>query len=105
MMVAMEVTAVDPRGQTWELDQPRYRVYFHDAVGATDEHEVMLADVGQVIAWAEAQRGERAYVLYVCVPCDGLGLVRLAGIDPNAATIADPEGNLRTLGTYPGAAR
>ncbi|MDN5919095.1 MAG: hypothetical protein L0I76_29040 [Pseudonocardia sp.] len=81
----MEVTAVDPRDQTWELDQPRYRVYFHDAVGATDEHEVMRADVGQVIAWAEAQRGERAYVLYVCVPRDGLGLVRLAGVDPHAA--------------------
>lgn len=90
MMAAMEVTAVDPRDQTWELDQPRYRVYFHDAVGATDEHEVMRADVGQVIAWAEAQRGERAYVLYVCVPRDGLGLVCLAGVDPNAAAPSVP---------------
>lgn len=50
----------------------------------------MRADVGQVIAWAEAQRGERAYVLYVCVPRDGLGLARLAGIDPNAAAPSAP---------------
>ena len=85
MMPRMEAIAVDPRDQTWEVDRPRYRVYFHDANGASDEHEIVGADVGEVIAWAEARRDTRTYVLYVCVASDGLGLVRLAGADPNAS--------------------
>jgi hypothetical protein len=36
------------------------------------------------MARAEAQRNGRTFVLYVCVPYDGLGLLRLAGSDPNA---------------------
>ena len=81
----MDVVAVDPRGQTWEVVHPRYRVYFHEPNGASDEHEVTGADVGEVIAWADQQRGRRSYVLYVCVPTDGIGLLRLAGRDPSAA--------------------
>jgi hypothetical protein len=41
--------------------------------------------VTEVLGWAEAQRAGRTYVLYVCVPHDGLGLLRLAGTDPNEA--------------------
>jgi hypothetical protein len=82
----MDIIAVDPRDQTWEVDRPRYRVYFHDANGASDEYEVTGADVDEVATWAEEQREGRSYaVLYVCVPADGLGLVRLAGSDPNAS--------------------
>lgn len=80
----MDVRTVDPRDQAWELDAPRYRVYFHNAVGASDEYEVSHADANEVIAWADSHQGSRAYVLYVCVSHDGLGLVRLAGSDPNA---------------------
>ncbi|WP_162606141.1 hypothetical protein [Jiangella aurantiaca] len=40
------------------------------------------ADVHEVIEWAERERGERTYTLYVCVRAEGLGLVRLAGTDP-----------------------
>lgn len=83
-MLRMHATGVDPRDQTWEVDRPSYRVYFHDADGASDEYEVTGADVDEVIAWAEDQRGSRTYVLYVCVASDGLGLLRLAGTDPNA---------------------
>jgi len=79
----MDVHAVDSRDQSWEVDAPHYRVYFDDASGASEEHEVSRADVVEVLAWAEAGRGTRTYVLYACVSRDGLGLVRLAGVDPN----------------------
>ena len=79
----MDVHAVDPRDQSWEVDAPHYRVHFLDASGASEEHEVSRADVVEVLAWAEAGRGIRTYVLYACVSRDGLGLVRLAGVDPN----------------------
>jgi hypothetical protein len=79
----METRGVDPRDETWEIKQPRYRVHFHDSHGASDEYEVEGADVAEMLAWAEATRGHRTFVLYVCVPRDGLGLLRLHGSDPN----------------------
>lgn len=80
----MDIRTVDQRDQTWEISRPKYRVYFHDDTGAADEHEVEGADVAEVMAWAEAQRNGRTFVLYACVPRDGLGLLRLIGSDPNA---------------------
>lgn len=80
----MDIRAVDPRDQTWELERPSYRVYFHDANGAQDEYEVLDTDVVEVLAWAKTKRAGRTFVLYACVPGDGLGLVRLQGSDPNA---------------------
>jgi hypothetical protein len=77
----MEIIRVDPRDETWDVWAPRYRVYFW-AGTASDEYEIADADVGQVIEWAEGERGNRTYTLYVCVEKDGLGLVRLAGADP-----------------------
>ena len=80
----MDTRGVDPRDQTWETSNPRYRVYFHGQQGAADEYEVEGASgVAEVLAWAEAARGDRTFVLYACVPRDGLGLVRLHGKDPN----------------------
>jgi hypothetical protein len=81
---SMHVRAVDPRDQTWEISQPRYRVSFNDENGAADEYEIEGTDVAGVMSWAEAQRNGRTFVLYACVPHDGLGLLRLAGSDPNA---------------------
>lgn len=81
----MDTHAVDPRDQTWDLDQPKYRVYFHESDGSSDEYELANADVLEVISWAEESKGDRTFVLYACVPYDGLGLLRLAGTDPNAA--------------------
>ena len=75
--------SVDPRDQTWEVTHPRYRVYFHDAHGAAEELEVAGADVSEILGWAETERRGRTYVLYVCAPLNGLGLVRLQGSDPN----------------------
>jgi len=79
----MDFKQVDPRDQSWEIDRPKYRVYFHRGGGAADEYEVDAADVSEVMKWAEATRGERTFVLYACVPHEGLGLVRLQGSDPN----------------------
>jgi hypothetical protein len=83
----VEIVSVDPRDQSWEIDKPRYRVYFCDAATKSYEYEVSQADnVAEVMAWAEAERGTRTYTLYACAERDGLGLVRLAGIDPTRAT-------------------
>jgi hypothetical protein len=79
----MEIRPVDPRDASWEVPQPRYRIYFHDSRGASDEYELWGVDVAEVMAWAVQRRGNRAYVIYACVPYDGLGLLRLAGSDPN----------------------
>ena len=81
----MNVHSVDPRDQTWGIEQPSYRVYFHTASGASDEYEISGADIDEILAWAETQRAERTYVVYACVPDDGLGLLRLVGSDPNEA--------------------
>jgi hypothetical protein len=83
MLRHVYIKAVDPRDQTWEISQPTFRVHFHAPTGASDEYQVEGAGVAEVMAWADAQRGGRTFVLYVCVPRDGLGLVRLAGSDPN----------------------
>lgn len=79
----MKTRRVDPRHRTWEIEQPRYRVSFHDADGASDEYEVEDGDVGEVLAWADAVSETRTFVLYACVPRDGLELPRLQGRDPN----------------------
>lgn len=49
----------------------------------SDEYEISGADILEVITWADAHTLERTYVLYTCVPGDGLGLICLAGTDPN----------------------
>lgn len=84
----MHVTPIDPRDQNWEVTQPAYRVYFHNALGASHEYEVSGADVKSVLAWAEAEKGDRTYVLYACATRNGLGLVRLHGHDPNEDAVA-----------------
>jgi hypothetical protein len=81
--VDLYVAHIDPRDQSWEDPQPAYRVYFHDAQGASDEYEVSGADVQGVLEWADAERGDRTYVLYVCATINGIGLLRLQGQDPN----------------------
>jgi len=88
----VNVRSIDPRDETWGIDRPSFRVYFHTARGASYEYEVSGADVVEVLAWAkaEAERAERTYVLYACVPYDGLGLVRLVGSDPNMRQAQEP---------------
>ena len=96
----MEIIPVDPRDQTWEDASPRYRVYFVEG-SASDEYEIRGApDVGSVIDWADADRAARPYVLYARVDRgDGLGLLRLAGSDPN--DVAGPAGRMALRAVVP----
>ncbi|BBG04734.1 hypothetical protein C8E95_3092 [Pseudonocardia autotrophica] len=95
----MEVLRVDPRDQRWECDTPTYRVYFYEGT-SSDEYEIRGAnDVHAVIRWAESDRTQRPYVLYVRVDQDGLGLVRLAGRDPNANPGGSANIAITTYGT------
>jgi len=79
----VHVAPIDPRDQSWEVPQPAYRVYFHDARGASYEYEVSGVDVKSVLEWADGEKGDRTYVLYACATMNGLGLLRLQGHDPN----------------------
>jgi len=81
----VQISTVDPRDQTWEIDNPVFRVYFHDDDGTSYEHEVRDANVDELLEWARQVAEGRTFVVYVCVPRDGLGLIRLIGKDPNAA--------------------
>ncbi len=47
----VNIVGVDPRDQTWEVDAPRYRVYFHERSGASDEYEISGANVAEVLTW------------------------------------------------------
>jgi hypothetical protein len=48
----VEIARIDPRDETWEVDLPRYRVYFWDAEARSDEYELSGAeDVAEVIRW------------------------------------------------------
>ena len=81
----MEIVGVDPRDQRWECDSPRYRVHFYKGT-TSDEYEIRGAeDVHTVVEWAENDNAGRPYVLYARVDQDGLGLLRLAGRDPDEA--------------------
>jgi hypothetical protein len=91
---------VDPRDVRQEDDTPTYRVYFWlqpDPAWGAHSWEWRLRDardVFEVIEWAEAERGERTYQLFVEEPIpEGLGtkgvrLVRLAGDDPTRVNAA-----------------
>lgn len=79
----MDAISVDPRDQRWQVDEPLYRVYFHEGTTAF-EYEVFGArDVHEVVSWAEAEKGTRTYVLFARVDNpEGPGLIRLAGEEP-----------------------
>jgi hypothetical protein len=79
--------SVDPRDTSWEVSDPRFRVYFWRSLGeswASREFELSAADVVAVLAWAAAQaEDDETYSVHCVVEnADGAGLVRLAGTDP-----------------------
>ncbi|MBT2497650.1 hypothetical protein J7E25_00910 [Agromyces sp. ISL-38] len=95
----MEISLIDPRDTTWELRDPTYRVYFW-TVPDSVSYEWRItdaADVHEVIAWAEAERGERTYELFiehVDRRASGAGewieepgLIRLVGDNPTTGRI------------------
>lgn len=95
----MQARAVDPRSVTWQVDEPAFWVTFfrRDPQAAdvpsrwvgyeAEEWELTGGDVSEALAWAAERAGpERTWTLHVAGPPSGpLGLIRLAGADPNAA--------------------
>ncbi len=89
----MKAQRVDPRDGSWEVDRPVYRVYFwgqldasEGGMWASDEWELTDADDVMVVRnWAELNSNGRRFVMYVTVQADdGLGMIRLLGVDPSA---------------------
>jgi hypothetical protein len=70
----------------WEVDEPKYRAYFWDVdAGSSDEWELTGCDVQEALQWARDSAGGRTFTLYaVAVSPEGLGLIRLLGVDPFA---------------------
>ena len=65
-------------------------MYFFEPDGSSDEyHLVAASDVTEVLDWAEANAGDRTYVVYVFADFGPRGeersLFRLLGRDPNEA--------------------
>jgi hypothetical protein len=55
----MDVREVDPRTERWSEHRPTYRVFWTGAV-ASHEHQLTGAsNVGEVLAWAEENRGPK----------------------------------------------
>jgi hypothetical protein len=83
----MEIRTIDPRTAQWEDYEPSYRVYFWDEASSSYEYELLGApDIDEVITWAEENRGQRTYTMYVVVQSsDGPGLMRVRGTDPTRA--------------------
>ncbi|OJX77112.1 hypothetical protein [uncultured Leifsonia sp.] len=82
----VQASTVDPRTISLELEPDAYRVYFHDADGASDEWRLTeAASVVECLEWADRHADDRTYVLYVEIPRAGGErlLARLSGTDPN----------------------
>lgn len=83
----MLIESVDPRDVRWEVDHPRYRVYFWwgDVEASTSsEYELSGPDVdaAAVLAWAAVrvrELGAERYEVFAMAPhgADRLGAVRI----------------------------
>ena len=83
----LQAQPVDPRDASWELWDPRFRVYFWRSLGQgwrSREFELSGGDVVAALAWAaeHAQDLESYTVHCIVESADGTGLVRLTGDDP-----------------------
>lgn len=84
-MTGVRVTSIDPRDQLWEDDAPAFRVHFWHDDSTSDEYELTEADIDEVLAWAhEHSRGRTITVWLVQREESGVGLIRLAGVEPPA---------------------
>ena len=105
-MTKAEIEPVDERDSSWEVADPRFRVYLHSSgpettYGSTWTYDITGADVLQVIDWAQRQAGDRLTYAVALVYDDaaserlnlghGRGLVWLVGMDGNETT-ADGSG-------------
>ena len=87
----MHARQVDPRDQTLEVDDPRYRVYFWTESAACEEWELVETDLDEVLIWINQHADGRTHSLWVVLQRgSGVELVRLRGIDPPAASATWP---------------
>lgn len=90
--VVVQAMPIDPRDQQWQSDSPAYRVFFWQSRGSgelsgweSEEWQLTEADVDEVLAWAGSRAAGRTMSIWVVhQDADGIGLIRLAGIDPTA---------------------
>ncbi|MGJ3188928.1 hypothetical protein [Paenarthrobacter sp. FR1] len=80
----MKSRTVDPRYVNRVDLEPSYRVDFWTAAGVAEEWQLTeVADVTEVLAWAEEQADGRAFVLYAeFIHEGGHGMIRLLGQEP-----------------------
>lgn len=82
----MRTFPVDPRDETLEVDDPRYRVYFWTGSSSSDEWELTETDLDEVLVWVSQNANGRTHSLWIVLDHgDGIELVRLRGIDPPAS--------------------
>lgn len=93
-VLILQANSVDPRDVTWEIIDPQFRVHFWhqedssnpQSSWVSDEWELSGADVTDVLGWAEKHAVGRSFSVYVVLSRgDGLGSIRIAGIDPTAS--------------------
>lgn len=97
-MADVRIVPVDERDNSWEVHEPRFRVYLHRSAqstthGSTDTYDITGADVLQVIDWAQKQAGDSLTYAVALVwddkaaeelnPGHGRGLIWLVGMDGN----------------------
>ena len=82
----MRARRVDPRDQTLEMNDPRYRVYFWTESSACEEWELTETDLDEVLIWLSQHADGRTHSLWVALQRDAeVELVRSRGIDPPAS--------------------
>jgi hypothetical protein len=83
----LRVRPVDPRNTSWEVWNPRFRIYFWRSLGESwmsREFELSGGDVVATLAWAAEHAADQETYSVHCVVegVEGTGLVRLTGDDP-----------------------
>jgi hypothetical protein len=83
----MKSCLIDPRDANHEADAPTYRVYFWaDDASGKEEWELSETDLDAVLQWIPLHSKGRSHSLWAAMKeVDGVTLVRLRGIDLDAA--------------------
>lgn len=89
----MKTCLIDPRDANTEVDAPTYRVYFWaDDASGKEEWELSETDLDAVLQWIPQHSDGRSHSLWAAMKgVDGVTLVRLRGIDLDAAPETWPD--------------